>query len=246
MIPPDPTTCQRFAGRRSGCKAGDMTGLDLLDDEQRASTSVAPGGRRTVATASTSIDPADGSVLCSMSPTPSPTDAIDALDAAVAAQHDWARTAPRERGEILRRAFGLLTERADDFAHLMSLEMGKTVAEAKGEVAYGVGVLPLVLRGGGAHPRPLDAGPRRRQPAADHQASRSARACSSPRGTSRSRWAPARSARPSRPAARWWSSPPPRRRCRCSRWPRCSRRRACRRASSTSSPPTAPARSEPP
>ena len=64
-------------------------------------------------------------------------DAMDALDAAAAAQHDWARTPPRERGEILRRAFELLTERADDFAQLMSLEMGKTVAEAKGEVGYG-------------------------------------------------------------------------------------------------------------
>ena len=76
-------------------------------------------------------DPADGSVICSVADA-APTDAMDALDAAAAAQHDWARTAPRERGEILRRAFGLLTQRADDFAHLMSLEMGKTVAEAQG------------------------------------------------------------------------------------------------------------------
>src|SRR5207344_3670988 len=49
----------------------------------------------------------------------------------------WASTPPRERGEILRTAFSLITERADDFAHLMSLEMGKTVAEARGEVGYG-------------------------------------------------------------------------------------------------------------
>ena len=48
-----------------------------------------------------------------------------------------ARRPPRERGEILRRAFELITERADDFARLISLEMGKTVAEAKGEVTYG-------------------------------------------------------------------------------------------------------------
>ena len=41
------------------------------------------------------------------------------------------------RGEILRSAFELLTERADDFARLMTLEMGKTLAEAKGEVTYG-------------------------------------------------------------------------------------------------------------
>ena len=82
------------------------------------------------------LDPADGSVLTRVADA-SVNDAIEALDAAVAAQHDWARTAPRERGEILRRAFELVNERADDFAELMSLEMGKTVAEAKGEVTYG-------------------------------------------------------------------------------------------------------------
>src|ERR687884_1341945 len=59
-----------------------------------------------------------------------------ALDAAVAAQADWARTPPRERGEILRRAFTLLTERADDLALLMTLEMGKTVTESKAEIVY--------------------------------------------------------------------------------------------------------------
>lgn len=59
-----------------------------------------------------------------------------ALDAAVAAQAGWAATAPRERGEILRRAFELMTERADDLALLMTLEMGKTVAESKAEITY--------------------------------------------------------------------------------------------------------------
>src|SRR6476619_7947335 len=60
-----------------------------------------------------------------------------ALDAAVAAQSDWARTAPRERGELLRTAYEKITERADEFAMLMTLEMGKTLAESRGEVAYG-------------------------------------------------------------------------------------------------------------
>src|SRR5699024_8533201 len=53
------------------------------------------------------------------------------------AQADWAATAPRERAEILRRAFELLTERADDIAAVMTAEMGKPFAESKGEVAYG-------------------------------------------------------------------------------------------------------------
>ena len=53
-------------------------------------------------------DPADGSVLTSVADADS-GDALDALDAAVAAQADWAATAPRERGEVLRRAFELIT-----------------------------------------------------------------------------------------------------------------------------------------
>ena len=60
-----------------------------------------------------------------------------ALDAAVAAQRGWASTAPRERGEILRAAYQRITERADEFALLMTLEMGKPLAESRGEVAYG-------------------------------------------------------------------------------------------------------------
>ena len=82
------------------------------------------------------IDPADGSVLTDVADG-TVDDAKAALDAAVAAQPAWAETAPRERGEILRRAFDLVTARADDLALLMSLEMGKTVAEARGEVTYG-------------------------------------------------------------------------------------------------------------
>ena len=64
-------------------------------------------------------------------------DAVAALDAAVAAGPAWAATPPRQRGEILRRAFDLLVERTEDFALLMTLEMGKPLAEARGEVAYG-------------------------------------------------------------------------------------------------------------
>ena len=66
-----------------------------------------------------------------------PADGIRALDAAVEAADAWAATPPRVRGEILRRAFDLLQEREEDFALLMTLEMGKPLAEARGEVTYG-------------------------------------------------------------------------------------------------------------
>jgi len=82
------------------------------------------------------VDPADGQVLTRVADG-SVADAVEALDAAVAAQPEWASTPPRERGEVLRGAFELIRERAEDLALLMSLEMGKAVAEAKGEVAYG-------------------------------------------------------------------------------------------------------------
>ncbi|GAA4084907.1 NAD-dependent succinate-semialdehyde dehydrogenase [Nocardioides kongjuensis] len=82
------------------------------------------------------LDPADGSVLTDVADG-TLDDARAALDAAAGAQESWAATPPRERGEILRRAFGLVTEHADDIALVMSLEMGKPIAEAKGEVTYG-------------------------------------------------------------------------------------------------------------
>ncbi|WP_285114113.1 NAD-dependent succinate-semialdehyde dehydrogenase [Leifsonia sp. fls2-241-R2A-40a] len=81
-------------------------------------------------------DPATGRVIKRIA-NASPEDGMRALDAAVAAADEWAATAPRVRGEILRRAFDLLQERRDDFALLMTLEMGKPLAEANGEVTYG-------------------------------------------------------------------------------------------------------------
>ena len=81
------------------------------------------------------LNPATGEVLCAVADA-SPEDARRALDAAVAAQADFAATSPRERSDILTRAFELLTERADSLAELMTLEMGKPLAEAKGEITY--------------------------------------------------------------------------------------------------------------
>src|SRR4051795_13230470 len=100
-------------------------------------------------------DPATGETIASIADA-TPDDAKAALDACVAVQDEWAahpprergeilRRAvqaewaappPRERGEILRRAFEALSGRADDLALLMTLEMGKPVAESKAEVTY--------------------------------------------------------------------------------------------------------------
>src|SRR3954453_845913 len=80
-------------------------------------------------------DPSTGATLAERADAPG-EDANAALDAAVAAKDEWAATAPRERCEILRRAYEKLVERADDLAVLMTLEMGKPVAESKAEIAY--------------------------------------------------------------------------------------------------------------
>ncbi len=82
------------------------------------------------------VDPATGETLLEIADA-TPEDGVAALDAAEAAKHGWATTPPRERAEVLRRAFDLLQERRADFALLMTLEMGKPLAEANGEVTYG-------------------------------------------------------------------------------------------------------------
>jgi succinate-semialdehyde dehydrogenase/glutarate-semialdehyde dehydrogenase len=65
-----------------------------------------------------------------------PEDALAALGAAADAQADWAATAPRERGEILRRAYELLLERIEELALVMTLEMGKALGESRAEISY--------------------------------------------------------------------------------------------------------------
>jgi succinate-semialdehyde dehydrogenase/glutarate-semialdehyde dehydrogenase len=80
-------------------------------------------------------DPATGETLCEIADG-TPEDAVAALDAACAAQDDWAATAPRDRGEILRKAYELMTERAADLGLLMTLEMGKPLSESSAEITY--------------------------------------------------------------------------------------------------------------
>jgi succinate-semialdehyde dehydrogenase/glutarate-semialdehyde dehydrogenase len=81
-------------------------------------------------------DPATGETLCDVAEA-SPDDAKAALDAAVAAAPAWAAYPPRERGEILRRAFEAIIARTDELALLMTLEMGKPIAESRSEIVYG-------------------------------------------------------------------------------------------------------------
>ncbi|MCL2395017.1 MAG: NAD-dependent succinate-semialdehyde dehydrogenase [Acidimicrobiaceae bacterium] len=80
-------------------------------------------------------DPATGDTLVEVADGDA-TDALDALDAAHRAQPAWAATPPRERGEILRRAFEAITGNATELATLMTLEMGKPLAESRAEIAY--------------------------------------------------------------------------------------------------------------
>ncbi|MGE2734862.1 NAD-dependent succinate-semialdehyde dehydrogenase [Mycolicibacterium vaccae] len=82
------------------------------------------------------LDPSDDEVLTAVADATA-DDAVAALDAACAVQAEWAATPARKRGEILRSVFEAITDRADDIAALMTLEMGKVLAESKGEVTYG-------------------------------------------------------------------------------------------------------------
>ncbi|MDX6286266.1 MAG: succinate-semialdehyde dehydrogenase / glutarate-semialdehyde dehydrogenase [Frankiales bacterium] len=112
------------------------------DDERRvidaAPKQLLIGGRWRDASGGATIeieDPSTGAMLTAVADA-TPEDAVAALDAAVAAQDAWAATPPRERGEILRRAFETMVERVDDLALLMTLEMGKPLAESRAEVTY--------------------------------------------------------------------------------------------------------------
>ena len=81
-------------------------------------------------------DPATGKTLLSIA-NATAEDGIAAMNAAANVQEKWAKTAPRERAEILRRTFEIVRDRAEEFATIISLEMGKPLAEARGEVTYG-------------------------------------------------------------------------------------------------------------
>lgn len=81
------------------------------------------------------MDPATADVLAEV-PNATVEQALQAVDAAQAAAAGWRATPPRQRAEILRRWFHLMTEHADELAHLIALENGKALSDAKGEVTY--------------------------------------------------------------------------------------------------------------
>ena len=177
-------------------------------------------------------DPATGKTLVEVA-NAAPDDGRAALDAAVAAQPGFAAMPPRERGEILRRAYELIMSRVDDLALLMTLEMGKPLAESKGEVAYAAEFFRWfaeeAVRIDGQYAVAPNGASRflvMRQPVG---------VCllvtpwNFPMAMGTRKIGP-----PSPPAAPWSSSPRSRPRCRCTPSPRSSPRPACPTACSTS------------
>jgi len=81
------------------------------------------------------LDPATEEPLCEVADG-TPEDAMAALDAAVDMRAEWAASAPNDRAAILWKAFELMMERSDELALLMTLEMGKPLAESKAEIVY--------------------------------------------------------------------------------------------------------------
>src|SRR5215207_9248799 len=117
--------------------------MAITADTERAVVDAAPkqlyiGGEWRDASTGETFDVEDPSTQESLAAVAdgTPDDAKAALDACCAVQEQWAAHPPRERGEILRRAWELITERADDLAMVMTLEMGKPLAESKAEITY--------------------------------------------------------------------------------------------------------------
>ncbi len=185
-------------------------------------------------------DPSTAQSLCTVADA-SPADAMAALDAAVQAGPSFAATAPRERGEILRRAFETIIARRDELALLMTLEMGKSITESKAEITYAAEFFRWfseeAVRIDGRFTTAANGAGRiltMKQPVGP---------CllitpwNFPMAMGTRKIGP-----PSPPDARWWSSRPARRRCRCSRSRRSWRRPGSPPACSTCSPRPPPPR----
>ena len=83
-------------------------------------------------------DPATGEVITSVA-NASVDDALLAVDVAESARHEWSRTSPRQRSDVLRAAYELVVDRGEELAALISLENGKAMADARAEVNYAAG-----------------------------------------------------------------------------------------------------------
>ncbi len=107
-----------------------ITGLDVP-------TGLLIGGQWSAGRAGTLpvVNPATEGVLTEVADA-SPEDALEAVGAAAAALPGWSAKAPRERAEVLRRAYQLMTERSEQLARLMVLENGKALRDARGEILY--------------------------------------------------------------------------------------------------------------
>ncbi|HEY2984590.1 MAG TPA: aldehyde dehydrogenase family protein, partial [Jatrophihabitantaceae bacterium] len=81
------------------------------------------------------LDPSTGEVITEVARAGA-DDVARAVEAAAGAQPGWAATAPRERGEVLRKAFELMISRREEIAYVMSLEMGKSLTDSRAEVTY--------------------------------------------------------------------------------------------------------------
>jgi len=122
--------------------AGTLRGMSAVHDE-RAAVGLAPtelliGGEWRAAREGARFsveDPATGEPLAEVADAAA-ADGRAALDAAVAAAPAWAATSPRERSALLRRAYDAMLGRAEELAVLMTLEMGKPLADSRGEIAY--------------------------------------------------------------------------------------------------------------
>ena len=80
-------------------------------------------------------DPSDNSVIANVQVS-SDKECADAVDAAARAFKSWSKTAPRVRGEVLRKAFEIMVAEADRLAEIVSKENGKVLTDAKGEILY--------------------------------------------------------------------------------------------------------------
>ena len=143
----------------------------------RSCSSAASGGTPDGGATFEVEDPATGKTLCQVADA-TPADGMAALDAAVAAQADWAATPPRERGEILRRAYELLHERrSTNSPLLMTLEMGKPLAESRGEIAYAAEFFRWFAEEAVRIDGGYSTAPERRRPLPGHAPAGRARAC---------------------------------------------------------------------